>query len=471
MPPTQTASKKRMSQLAARFKMQSQATGVKDPNDKIKKGIWLYFLLLIFEGALRKWIIPPLANPLLIVRDPVALWLLFMAYNRGLIIFSKHLVWMIALGCLSFVTTMIFGHRSLPVAIYGARILLLHFPLIFVIGAVFTREDVVKIGKFTLLIAGPMALLIAAQFYSPQSALVNRSVGGLESAGFTGALGYFRPPGTFSFTNGTTLFFGFTAPFILYFWLNPKGVNKLILTAATIGLFMAIPFSISRSLFFQVIVIFLFAVIAISRKPENLGKLLIASIVGLVALAVLSQASFFQTATKVFTTRLEGANESEGGVEGVLGDRYLGGLIKSISGSSETPFWGYGLGMGTSVGGMLLSGEQTMLIYAENEWSRLVGEMGGFMGLGVILVRLGLSFKLGMAAYKKLVRGDLLPWMLLGYCLLNLPQGQWGQPTSLGFCIIIGGLSMAALRTPGKKQKVPLHGRRDIKIGKASSAT
>src|SRR3546814_1990531 len=42
----------------------------------LKQGIWVYFILLIFEGALRKWVLPGLATPLLVVRDPVALLLL-----------------------------------------------------------------------------------------------------------------------------------------------------------------------------------------------------------------------------------------------------------------------------------------------------------------------------------------------------------------------------------------------------------
>ena len=36
---------------------------------RIKQMIWLYFFLLIFEGALRKWFLPFLATPLLVVRD------------------------------------------------------------------------------------------------------------------------------------------------------------------------------------------------------------------------------------------------------------------------------------------------------------------------------------------------------------------------------------------------------------------
>ena len=40
---------------------------------RIRQLLWIYFWLLIFEGALRKWILPGLSNPLLLVRDPVAL--------------------------------------------------------------------------------------------------------------------------------------------------------------------------------------------------------------------------------------------------------------------------------------------------------------------------------------------------------------------------------------------------------------
>src|SRR3984893_17277631 len=39
----------------------------------LRRLIWLYFWVLIFEGALRKWIVPSLSHPLLIIRDPLVL--------------------------------------------------------------------------------------------------------------------------------------------------------------------------------------------------------------------------------------------------------------------------------------------------------------------------------------------------------------------------------------------------------------
>src|SRR5438309_4530609 len=48
----------------------------------IRALIWLYLVLLIFEGALRKWIVPQLSNPLLIIRDPVVIAIYMLALDR-----------------------------------------------------------------------------------------------------------------------------------------------------------------------------------------------------------------------------------------------------------------------------------------------------------------------------------------------------------------------------------------------------
>lgn len=412
----------------------------------LKKGVWLYFLLLIFEGALRKWFLPGLATPLLVIRDPLALWLVYMTWKRGLLPSNPYLSGSVIIGIIGFYTAGLLGHGNIFVALYGARIYLLHFPLVFVIGRIFNKEDVIQMGKVILWISIPMALLTALQFYSPQSAWVNRGVGGdLEGAGFSGALGYFRPPGTFSFTTGNTSFFGLVAGFIFYFLLKPKEINRLLLIGASGALVLAIPLSISRSLFFQVIVTLLFTAYAVSRKPGYLGQLVLVSLGVVLGLAVLSQTSLFQTASEVFSTRFENANKIEGGLEGVLIDRYLGGLIGALANSSEHPLFGYGLGMGTKVGSMLLTGGLQYLI-GEGEWSRVIGELGPILGLSAIFLRLGFCTKIATGSYQNLMSGNLLPWTLLSYALLVIPQSQWSQPTTLGFSTLIGGLMIASMR-------------------------
>src|SRR5690554_2327554 len=100
----------------------------------LKKGIWIYFLLLIFEGALRKWFLPGLATPLLVVRDPIALFLILKAWQKGILVPNLYIIGTMVIGVISVYTSVLLGHGSIPVAIFGARILLIHFPLMFVIG-------------------------------------------------------------------------------------------------------------------------------------------------------------------------------------------------------------------------------------------------------------------------------------------------------------------------------------------------
>lgn len=412
----------------------------------LKRGIWAYFLLILFEGALRKWVFPSLATPLLVVRDPIALWILFSAWQKGLMPKSAYLTGMVVLTSVAVVTAMLFGHRSFPVAMFGARIFMIHFPLMFVIGRIFDKEDVLQVGRVLLWISIPMVILIGMQFYSPQNAWVNKGVaGGDGGAGFSGAMGFFRPPGTFSFTTGNSLFFEFVAVFVIYFWLNPKSVNILALIGASVAVVGSIPLSISRGLFFTIMVIIFFAVLATLKNRKYASKILTAGVVIFMGLAVLSQTATFQTATEAFMSRFTNANDSEGGLQGTLGDRYLGGMATALANSGKQPFFGYGIGMGTNAGAMLLTGSAAFLI-SEEEWGRVLGEMGTLIGLGVIFIRLGFSFKLATNAYTRMSHGEMLPWMLLSLGLLNIPQGQWAQPTNLGFSTLIGGLIIAGMR-------------------------
>ncbi|WP_372753003.1 hypothetical protein [Mariniflexile sp.] len=411
----------------------------------LKKGIWAYFLLLIFEGALRKWFLPFLATPLLLVRDPIAIWLIYKTWKHHLMPHSWLLLGMTFVGLFAVITALVLGHGSLFVALYGARILLFHFPLMFVMGALMQRDDVINMGRVLLVIAIPMIILTALQFYSPQSAWVNRGVGGdMEGAGFAGAMGFFRPPGTFSFTNGNTMFFSLVACFVFFFWISKTKINRIVLIAATLALLASIPISISRTLLFSIIITMGFTTVAASTNRTYFNKIMGVFVVLVILLLGLSQFEFFQTSTEAFTARFEGASEAEGGLEGTLVDRYLGGLVEAISNSAEKPFFGYGIGMGTNAGSQMLTGERTFLI-AEEEWGRLIGEMGPLLGILAIFIRLAFALKLSLESFKSMKAGDFLPWILLSFALIVIPQGQWAQPTALGFSTLIGGLVLAAL--------------------------
>jgi len=413
----------------------------------LKRGIWLYFFLLIFEGALRKWILPGLSEPLLIVRDPVAIWLLYKSITSGLWKPNSYVLLIYAVSVLALVLALFLGHGNILVAIYGLRITILHFPLIFVIGIVFNREDVLRMGKVVLWLCIGMTILVAIQFYSPQSAWVNRGIGGdIEGSGFGGAAGFFRVPGTFSFTNGLAFFYGLAAAYIFYFWLDIKTsqVSILLLLVATLALLAAIPLSISRTVLFQIVITILFMLVISGRNPKILIRVLSASIAGFFLFLMLNNFSFFKTASYVFMERFTSANDTEGGLEGVFVDRFLGGMYGAIT-NDKFQFWGEGIGKGTNAGAKLLTGDSSKFLISEGEWGRVIGEMGFILGMIVILIRGGVVIQLFRKAWNSISFDNTLPWMLLSFGMIIILQGPWAQPTTLGFGILIGGLIYASI--------------------------
>jgi len=150
----------------------------------VRRLIWLYFWLLIFEGALRKWVLPGLSNPILLVRDPVLILIYVLAIPAK--IFPRN-GWTFALaviGVLSFLTSFVQLWLYLPpkmialVAAYGFRSNFLHLPLIFVMAKVVRPQDVKTFGWWTLVVLLPMTLLMVLQFRAAPDAFVNRTAGG-----------------------------------------------------------------------------------------------------------------------------------------------------------------------------------------------------------------------------------------------------------------------------------------------------
>jgi len=75
--------------------------------NRAKQLIWLYFWLLIIEGALRKWIVPSLSNPLLIIRDPVVILIYAVAASEGKFPRSAFIALILGLAFFSFLACFI----------------------------------------------------------------------------------------------------------------------------------------------------------------------------------------------------------------------------------------------------------------------------------------------------------------------------------------------------------------------------
>jgi hypothetical protein len=425
-------------------------TEIKDR--RIKIAIWLYFILWIFEGALRKWILPSLATPLLVVRDPVAIYILYQAFQLKLKFSNPYVVcaWLSTLFC--FLYTIMFGHSNLFVGLYGARIMLLHFPLLFIIGEVFYKEDVLKMGQVLLGLNVLMTVLVFFQFNSPQTAFINVGIGGEGSAGFSGAMGYSRPPGTFSFTSGLTIFYTAVSVFVFYFWLSKDSCSRILLYASTTALVIGLPLTISRGAVVGVLVVGLFAIIASGTSGKTIFKLFITGVVLYFLILVLENyTAIFKLSTEVFMSRVDAANQ-DGGLKESIFLRALDSFVGPIVDLLNQPLFAGNLGMGTNAGAKLLTGKAGSFLISEGEFGRLGGEQGLIFGGGLIALRIFLAIHFAVKSWRLPQDEKLLPFILCGAACIALMQGQWAQPTVLGYGVLMAGLVLACF----KKEEIPL---------------
>jgi len=414
---------------------------------KIQLLLWTYFWLLIFEGALRKWVLPGLSTPLLLVRDPVAIAAVMLGWSY---LKSRPWVgwvaWLWGIGGAGLFFALAVGHQDLVTALYGTRILWFHWPLIFLFAAVFTRDDVYTFAKATAFIAIPMAALIALQYSLPQSHFVNLAPGGEEGVGFSGALGKLRPPGTFSFTNGLSEYLGFAAACVVALIVSgPRPLPKWI-WASCAALVVSLPISISRTVLFKYVLVVISSAVASSLSGRNIKNFLVGGVlVCLVALAA-SQLPIFRDAQRAFTSRWEAATKAEGkgeGVGGVLRERVGESTMGAVLTAFDAPVLGHGIGLGTNVGAMRTSGRRMFLI-GENAWGACIAELGPTLGLLYVGLRVAMTVWLLRLAWRQAVLGNACPLILGGSALPTVFFGITAQPTSLGFLVVGAGLMLAA---------------------------
>lgn len=428
--------------------------------DKIRFCFWIYLILLIFEGGLRKWFLPGLSDALLVIRDPFALYVVFLSLKYHLLRGSLIVNILFIYSIITFVLTLIWGHQNVFVALYGVRITLLHIPCIFIFGKTLTKSDVHLIGKCVLYISVLMFIVILLQYFSPTSAWINRGVGGVGTSGFSGVAGYMRPSGTFSFTSGMAGFELLVGLFFFYFLYNnsrlpkPFKFNSIILFAIAISFLFSVVLCLSRTIIFQTLLMFALMLLFPLFIGKRLGKTIYIVLLVSVSLLILYQFDMFKIAFDNVFLRFNQASESEGDViEGTLGNRYFGSFYRAFFetqnySNKEIPLWGFGLGIGTKVGEAILNIKSAghSFAFAEEEWSRNICEVGYVQGMFFLL---GIRFIYPLCLFfKSLVyarkRKDVFLFMSVVTFLLYFIKNQWAVPSTLGFTVVLGALFMTA---------------------------
>lgn len=413
-----------------------------NPYKLIKWLIWTYFLLLIYEGALRKWILPGLANPLLIIRDPVVILIYLLALRKGVFPDDSLVTWIIGLGMFTFLISLVTGSGNLWVSLYGWRTDFLHLPLIFLMPKVLNAKDVKRLCIGLLITAIPMAILVMYQFKSSPTAWINAGVGGSEGGQLDVGFGKIRPPGTFSFTNGLANYVSLVAACLLYAVIDKKYYPRWLLFSAAPAVVLMMTISGSRATVAAVVVSVIFLALICLRYPSYIGGSFKFVLLALPGLWLVTSLPIFQEGIMVHTKRF---GEAGGGVQHGIIERTFSDYLNGIYAIPDTPFFGMGLGIGTNAAAGMLGGGKRSFLLAEGEWERVIKEGGPIFGLGFLLLRVGIAAYLGLLAMAALGRKQPLSLMVLSACVLPVLNAQFGQPTALGFAVFGAGLCLAAV--------------------------
>ncbi|BBL56570.1 hypothetical protein MKFW12EY_01830 [Methylomonas koyamae] len=150
--------------------------------------------------------------------------------------------------------------------------------------------------------------------------------------------------------------------------------------------------------------------------------------------------------------------ESAQAVEGSPFMRAIAPLIIFVRYVLSSPILGYGMGIGTNGGALLATGKAQQYVLAEDEWSRIIQELGPFFGSTYILFRVLVTFYISRMGVKSVKRnGNMLPIILIGFIGFYIFIGQITlQGTLNGYTWIFVGLIMASCKNEDGAESVQL---------------
>ncbi len=424
--------------------------------------ILVIYLLAIFEGSLRKYVVPQFAQYVFFVRDPFliyayALATLFGLWPKDNLLF-KISVFMCGFGVLLFcLQTAVYGFDNTRVllGIYGWRSYFFYVPLAFLIGAQFRRADLRRFAKVTLALAVPIAVLVVLQFAAPPGAAINVGVAEeqelqFKSVGIT--VERIRTNGPFTSPAGQQQFIAVAFAFLLAMLLSSKnrlGVAFLAITGSATLTCLALSGSRGAMLLCALIGVFAVGLATLGRGMAIKAKaLLLPAALGLAAIALYP--IVFPDGFATFITRWDSAAQAEAGTPGGIFGRSVLGLLHFTRLFGEVPTFGYGLGYGgnaSQILGATVDGVSPGKL-VEADFSRHMVDLGPVFGIVYIGYRIAVVVWLAWLVVQA-TRSDADPVAMLLFAYVSYTV-IFNQLTGNGTINLFGwlftGLCIAAAR-------------------------
>ncbi|RZL88614.1 MAG: O-antigen polysaccharide polymerase Wzy [Variovorax sp.] len=406
-------------------------------------------LILVFEGAVRKWVTNAASLPLVALRDVLALGLVVYAWQGGYFRrYKKIAAVLFAWTCLVFgwgLMQLVGGESTPVIMIIGMRFWLLYVWFAVAAAATLNEADfraAIYVAAGLVLVMAPLAVL---QHFSPIGARINKQLDGDEGV-FVVVTGVVRTTGTFSFTSGYSTFLSLIAPLVFGILGAKKRtrLHHLFAIAVFVALLVGSLVSGSRTTAVSssaMFLAYLFGRLMFSKMRQK-PKAAVAVVMALVLTAIF--AYVFRQSIGYTQERFEQASEMED---------FLGRILTIFfgeSGISNAITWlGYGVGYGSNLANFVRTGSVGFFVPAETESGRILVEGGllgvAFIALKVILVVVGITKSIRLSA-KTNSPFPMLVW--LSTMVAVITWSAIGQLTSNGMLGILLAYALLVFQYP-----------------------
>lgn len=430
-----------------------------------KWSVGLFFVLVVVDGALRKWILPSQSAALFVLKDLV-LWGGFGLYalRRSPLELPRPLqrtsVPLLLGGYVFVVLLQAFNPRlpNLAVSALGLKAHLAFLPLAVLMPAIIaeaTEKQVLRtLWGYTLLLVFPLAALSVYQFYQPPSSWINQYV--REMGSIATVAGHVRVISTFSYVGSHTAYLTFNAFLsagVLLAGLRARRRDLLVMGGILVGAtFVVLPMAGSRG---PIVVVFVaLAVLLTIVESDHTSSLRFVAI-ALVLLVAIVQGTSLGEGWTALAERATEAGDTKSRIES-----FFYGPIRGVE---RGGFLGYGAGAAHQAAPRFVSGSIGRAWIPgggiENFIARIVTELGALGWLFLMVLKTSLLY----LGYQTVRRARAPLEVIVGataFCMLlaKLPSPviynavtsacYWG---SAGAMLGVWSLQEARLRTAKEK--------------------
>jgi hypothetical protein len=172
-----------------------------------QRAVIIALIIVIFEGVLRKWVLPQASDQIYFIKDLFILiaYLKYYFSREAKYPFRRNSLTTILVLALVWCGFQVFNPSlgSPIIGLFGLKAYFFYIPLMWMLPSLFqTEEELYRFLRNFMLLAIPVCFLAVAQYFSPPSSPINVWAGGQEANATAG--GAIRVTGTFPYITGYT---------------------------------------------------------------------------------------------------------------------------------------------------------------------------------------------------------------------------------------------------------------------------